>query len=418
MEEGSVASRLRLSSARRRIDAFIEQIDVLAASSFPHEDGKKVLAAIRSHCRQIRTDLDLPSTTRDDVIDQLCQRLLDDVAMYTELLGFILRSTNVRNPFELHFVVRKLVTQAVGEDINLLISSEWNYNPFTYPMSVDQLADTILIGTPAPEANNPHLIPLAGHEVGHSAWRVYACAPRYTLLVTETVKAELETNPSLSKALYAASPLRALDKDRVINRCAGHVLQQLEEVFCDVFGLFLFGHGYLAAFDYLLGPGNFVRDLDYPSDGQRMAFLQASANILGIIVEPELVDRWVEGQVSRADRPMAAIADAVVERLVPKVRDDLIADLVDRGLSPPDVEEEGAVLRAFQAGEPYPERAGLGAIISAGWRRLRELDVLEAIGDHEGWQQDSRQKSYGVLADLVLKTVEIAEYHDRIAGDA
>ena len=63
-------------------------------------------------------------------------------------------------------------------------------------------------------------------------------------------------------------------------------------------------------------------------------------------------------------------------------------------------------------------RKAQGEIISAGWLRLRELDVDELPGVEESKRNETRRKSYRVLADLVLKTVEIAEYHDRIAGNA
>ncbi len=418
MAEGSEASRLRLSSARRRIDAFIEQIDVLAASSFPHEDGRRALAAIRSHCLILKEDLDVAPGTRDDVIDRLCLILLDKVANYTDILGFILRSTNVRNPFELHFVVKGMVEQALGTRVDLLISSEWAYVPFTYPMSVDQLDDCILIGTPAPESSNPLLIPLAGHEVGHSAWRVYGCTPLYTDMVSEAVERHLEGDVRAKRELLGREKLGELELNRVVNECADYVMQQLEEIFCDLFGLFLFGHAFVAAFDYLLGPGGYDRSLEYPSDGQRMAVLVEAAHELAIKLDPSMTDRWTASLASRNDRPMAAVADKVTASLVPVIGDFVFAQLRATGLTSPGLDTVDHVLDAYRRGEPHHERAELGEIISAGWLRLRELDVdpLAAIPAEK--REEVRRKSYRVLTDLVLKTIEIAEFHDRTAGHA
>lgn len=418
MGEGSAASRLRLSSARRRIDAFIEQIDILAASSFPHDDGEQAIAAIRSHCKELQDDLELPSGVRDDVIDQLCLTLLDKVANFTEILGFILRSTNVRNPFELHYIVKKLVIQALGEDVSLLISSEWDYVPFTYPMNADQLPGSILIGTPAPESSNPLLISLAGHEVGHSAWRVYACSPKYAEAATTAVRRELKRNQKASLALLGKAPLGALDQERVINQCAGHVMQQLEEVFCDLFGLFLFGHAFVAAFDYLLGPGGYDRDLGYPSDRQRMAILAEAAAGLELKLDPAMVEHWTVTLPRRADRAEAEIVEAVTASIIPEMRTELFKKLALLGLNPPKDAVIEKVLASFGRGEPYSERVELGEIVSAGWRRLRELDIMESPGADEEGRHRNRVKNYRVLADLVLKTVEVAEYHDRIAGHA
>lgn len=418
MAEDSAASRLRLSSARRRIDAFIEQIDVLAASSFPHDDGKEALAAIRKHCTRLRADAELPSGVREELVDRQCLMLLDKVGNFTEILGFILRSTNVRNPFELHYVVKKLVRQALGEEVSLLISSEWAYVPFTYPMSVDQLPEAILIGTPAPESGNPLLIPLAGHEVGHSAWRVYACTPLYENTASEMVKIQLEESPNARRKLLDAAPLGELEEDRVINECADHVMKQLEEVFCDLFGLYLFGHAFVAAFDYLMGPGGHDRHLDYPSDGQRMSIMAKAAEILEIALDQTMLERWTSASPRHHDRSTAEIVDAVVLKMIPKVQADLFLNLKGRGLKVPNSTNVERVREAFARGEPCPERIELGEIISAGWLRLLELDDIEFDHEDEENNRLKRDKSYKVLADLVLKTVEVAEYQDRTTSNA
>src|SRR3546814_14740255 len=51
------------------------------------------------------------------------------------------------------------------------MSSEWKFVPFTYPMTLDWLPGFALVGGPAPESDNVLIVPLAGHEIGHSAWR-------------------------------------------------------------------------------------------------------------------------------------------------------------------------------------------------------------------------------------------------------
>ncbi|WP_242126700.1 hypothetical protein [Sphingobium sp. Sx8-8] len=422
MEDDRAASQLRLSSARRRIDAFIEQIDILSASSFPHDDGEAALAAIRHDCVKLRKDLNLPAGIRKDVVDQLCLALLDKVDDYTSILGFILRSTNVRNPFELHYIVKDLIRRVIGDDVSLLISSEWSYTPFTYPMSIDQLPTSILIGTPAPEAGNPLLIPLAGHEVGHSAWRTFGCAPHYAADVSAAVTRQIDTTRA-GKDLLATSPLGPLDSERVIDRCAGHVMRQIEEVFCDLLGLFLFGHAFIASFDYLLGPGAGRRyDLDYPSDQQRMAILldaaSPSGDGLAIAYDPAMTDRWTSAVASPEVKNEAEIIDAATAEMVPRVRDELFARLRAKALEPPRQAVIKNVLASFERGEPHSDRVELGEIVSAGWLRLRALDTTVFFGKDDRARESERTKSYKVLADLVLKTIEVAEYHDRIAGHA
>jgi hypothetical protein len=401
---------LRLSSARRRVDAFLEQIDVLATSSFPHLDGKAALEKIRRHCLDRRKDLDLPADTRADLIDRLCLQLSDELADYTDILGFILRSTNVRNPFELHFVLKALIQKSLGQKADLLISSEWAYVPFTYPMSVDLLPDFVLIGTPAPESGNPLLTPLAGHEIGHSAWRVFGFPGRYARLVSDAVDAELGRNVKARKEIELQMPMGALQSARARDECAEHALKQLEEVFCDLFGLYLFGEAYVAAFDYLLGPGGYARALNYPSDAQRLRFLVAFAgsDALRLTIDPALTSHWIEGRPAQEDRPTAEIVDAVVSELVPAMRNELLGRLRASGVRSPDAAIVRSVLEAFERGEPYGERAELGEIVTAGWRRLRSLE------EQPGLDTVERRKRHRVLGDLVLKSVEVAEYHDRI----
>lgn len=423
MEEGSAAPPLRLSSAKRRIAAFIEQIDILAASSFPHDDGQKALAAIRFHCKSLEADLELPPGIRSDVIDQLCLNLLDKVDNFTAILGFVLRSTNVRNPFELHYAVKDLIIrtlgkQPLGEEISLLISSEWSYVPFTYPMNADQLPGSILIGTPAPESGNPLLIPLAGHEIGHSAWKVYALAPTYAAAASVAVKLQLDRNPKAMQELQLAQPMGALGKERIIDQCADHVMQQLEEVFCDLFGLYVFGPSFVAAFDYLLGPGGYDRTLDYPSDQQRIVFLTTAAHDWKIALDQEMASAWTIAQPLKEDRAEAQIVDAVMTELVPQMQNDLHEAISASGFRPPRANIIEQVRAAYCRGEPYPERVELGESVSAGWQRLREIDGDEFPGENLAEQEANRTKSYRVLADLVLKTVEVAEYHDRVHGHA
>src|SRR3546814_3823673 len=69
------------------------------------------------------------------------------------------------------FPIKRLVETAVSPDARLIMSSEWKFVPFTYPMTLDWLPGFALVGGPAPESDNVLIVPLAGHERGHSAWR-------------------------------------------------------------------------------------------------------------------------------------------------------------------------------------------------------------------------------------------------------
>jgi hypothetical protein len=113
------------------------------------------------------------------VVLQQCGLSLNALFVAMPLAGFLVRSTNVRNAFELYRpllrLARDLLEPTVTPDqrrTRLVLSSEWEYSPLSYSELPD-LPGVVLIGLPAPESSNPLLVPLAGHELGHS--------PRWTL---------------------------------------------------------------------------------------------------------------------------------------------------------------------------------------------------------------------------------------------
>src|SRR3546814_4384036 len=68
------------------------------------------------------------------------------------------------NAFEMHFPLKRLVETAVSPDARLIMSSEWKFVPFTYPMTLDWLPGFALVGGPAPESDNVLIVPLRSEE--------------------------------------------------------------------------------------------------------------------------------------------------------------------------------------------------------------------------------------------------------------
>lgn len=409
MVEHNEPSQLRLASAKRRIAAFLDQIAELKASSFPHDDGRDALIEIEHAFLREKGRLDIPTGAAVALIDETCLHLSKLVSDYTEIMGFILRSTNVRNPFELHFALAKLVKTAIGDGVKLLISSEWNFVPFTWPMSLDLLPDFVLIGSPAPESGNVLIAPLAGHEIGHTAWGIYDCVTPLISLVATEVDAALSRNATIEKRLLEEERLDALGRNIIVDRCGHYALRQLEETFCDLFGLYVFGPAYLFAYDYFVAPGDPLRCLEYPSDRRRMEVLHEAANSINMTVDDAVVQRWYNAVCDKQDRDMAVIIDEVVDALVPGMRDSLFAELKKRSLAPPDPHTVANVLASFERRKPYSHPATLAEIVTAGWSYLRKRDGLCG---------DSQRDEYKVLADLMLKSIEVAEYLERSAQDA
>lgn len=405
MSTRTAASQLRLSSARRRIASFIDQIDVLAESSFPHDDGKQVLSTIRERFVELEQLLDLPPTASDDLADRICFHISEVISEYTEILGLVLRSTNVRNAFELHYVLKGMVRQVLDKETDLLISSEWAFVPFTYPIGIELLPDVVLIGSPAPESENPLIVPLAGHEIGHSAWRLTDVEDAFSDRLNQAVDVAIQAHKRVIDEKTNDDDLVTRSSAAVLrDRCAEHALHQLEEIYCDLVGLHLFGPSYLYAFSYLLGPGGSDRSLDYPSDAQRMEILAGTADELGIEVDPALRTQWTASSCPPDQRRFANIVDDAVAALVADLKTH-VRDFMDRrGIAPPTASGIEKVYAAFVAREPYPEQASLGEIISAGWKFLQQ---------EAGLAEKDKRATYKVLCDLIWKTIEVAEYLEK-----
>ena len=196
----------------------------------------------------------LPPDKTPSIVKGLCAEALTDIFTYLPLLGFILRSTNVRNAFEIYGPLLRLARRILRGDTKLILSSEWhNYSPFTY-RSIPALPNFVLIGFPAPESANPLLIPLAGHELGHTVWRVNSCASRYRKQIENTIIAGVELHIKEYQDLFPNQNLKQGDAQNniFVRQTIAHPtawsLKQAEEFFCDFLGLYVFDQAYLHAF--------------------------------------------------------------------------------------------------------------------------------------------------------------------------
>ncbi len=356
MAEHNEASLLRLASAKRRVAAFLKQVAELRTSSFPHDDGDDALNAIETVFLNEQARLDIPPGVQDAVIDVMCLHVTKLLSAHTDILGFILRSTNVRNPFELHFALAKLVRMAIGSDVQVLISSEWDFIPFTYPMSLEYLPTFVLIGSPAPESGNVLIAPLAGHEIGHTAWREYDCVNSLVAQVPIEVDAALKRHPQIEGRLLQEAQLDALGRPLIVDRCGQSSQMQLEEIFCDLFGLFVFGSSYMFAYDYFLAPGDSRSFLEYPPDHKRMKILGEAATVKGIEYETLLLQRWQSATIDPSQRDMETIIAEVVDTLVPQMRDALFAELESRQIPRPDTGRIAEIRSAFDQREAASTR--------------------------------------------------------------
>ena len=406
-----LSKNLRLASARRRVRAFIDQIAELEASDFAHLDGEEALRLIKTDSIELRNYLErIPEGSAATTIDRACTHTSLLVSRYTDILGFILRSTNVRNAFEVHFPLKRLIEKAVDPDARLIMSSEWKFVPFTYPMTLDLLPGFALVGGPAPESGNVLIVPLAGHEIGHSAWRSKGLNGFILDRVVPEIAVALDAMSGEREIVLQQLAAGGSAQAKLENAVLRSSTKQLEEIYCDLFGLFVFGQAFLFAYEYFLAPGGEVRSAYYPSSGDRVRYLLDGAATLKIECESDLFISWGEaGILPGADGAVLSIADRVVSTVYPALRDHAFELLAADGVSTPDTEAIGRVLNSLRQHVPDGDGATLPEIVTAGWLHLRERGGLSL---------DEDASEYQILNELMLKSVEVSEFKLRVESHA
>ena len=404
---GEVTSaQFRLAYARRKLRAFLRQIEELQTSEFPHEDSRTALEQLAKHFAS-RLRSATRAIARDEVADELLAQVNISVGRYTDLLGFILRSTNVRNSFEAYFPLKRLVQQMIGENAHLITSAEWRFIPFTYPMNIDALPNFVLVGSPAPETDNVLILPLAGHEIGHSAWRRHnieaSVKEQFLSNLKQSIDSDQPRRDELLKNVFGGSD----DVRFLILDCYKNGIKQLEEIFCDYTGLYIFGQSYLYAYDYFLAPGSGARSAAYPKGSARVKFLLQAADNLGLESDLLLFARWRDASKQIGfEADLMEITDTAVENTIPNLW-SLATDLFQMlGLSPNQELVVERVLRNFVNGVPDRHGASLSEIVTAGWRYLR---------GYCGLPDEDDDRHFEMLNELMLKSIEVSEYRLRLS---
>lgn len=255
-----------LPCLKEQVRAVLAEISRLEAIEFPYTQTVEALKRTRLLFEDHQFILDeIDEDTPKNDLDLFLGSVTRDLKESIELLGFLLRSTNLRNAFETHGPLHRIAQKILGNETHLVISSEWSYSPFIF-LGYEHIPDFVLIGLPAPESANPFLIPLAGHELGHSCWKHKKYKMIFERRIYDDVLNEIRSDwgkyqklfPPMTEADFLNSPLLTL---QVWKPAAVFALRQAEELFCDFVGLRLFGESYLYAFAYLIGP---CRGVDRP----------------------------------------------------------------------------------------------------------------------------------------------------------
>jgi hypothetical protein len=401
------------------LTTFLGEIRALEGSEFPYVsslDGLKVLDQLVVQNLTRLESLD-PSTT-PAVVRQQCALALSVIWKYLPIVGFILRSTNVRNAFEVYGpclrLARKLLEPSIpaGQSTTkLILSSEWSYSPFIYK-EFPELVDFVLIGLPAHESGNPLLVPLAGHELGHRLWAKkphhFTFAKKVLSEVIRLIEQEwgeyTQAFPLIKiKPAELSTNLYALESYRLALAWA---MKQVEETYCDLIGLRLFGKSYLHAFSYILSPSTpGGRAVFYPNFTARVGNLEKGAAAFSIEVPQDYGGRFQDMPMPKllaGEKFQSKIADLTLVQLFPDILKHAESDVTAAAIPSTSETESKRVTDRFRLAVPAENIENWISIVNAGWIVYED----DAFWSGNSSLQAAKDR---VLKELMLKNIEIFE---------
>ncbi len=412
-----------------RFSAFIEEIERLHLCDFPYIDSKIAIETLKkTFDRKSPYLYNLREEDDKKLIVDKCTRTITDIDLYLPLLGFILRSTDVRNPFEIYGPILRLVntilntnTNPVSSDnneenrIHLILSSEWNYSPLIYS-GIPELPGFLFIGLPVFESSNPLLIPLIGHEMGHLIWNMKnkdALSRKAQHYVLESI---INRWDDYSR-LYGLTEKSQLTDDIFGRETWQHALkwalEQTKEIYCDFIGLSIFGYSFLCAFAYLLSPRfSGSRSELYPNLKERAEYLTLAAEKYDIKIPAdylEMFENFSGPSSSEKDMLLLTVADEAVQKIVPELIHQVDEFIRSTKIILPSKEERDRIYKRFLRVIPAEQCKSIADILNAAWKAYEQPDFWK----DKPQMANNRDK---VLKELVLKNIEIFEI-EQITGD-
>ena len=400
----------------QKLRLIIDQIQSLSESEFPHPDAKEALDLLK---KLFDGDIDriVKAVAGGDEATRIaaCAQASSHIARFLPILGFCLRSTNVRNSFELFVPLLQLARQLLGRrDAKLVLSSEWEFSPFTYPPVFSQLPNFVLIGLPASESGNALIIPLSGHELGHSVWTTYGLDAKIRPeLQKRIIDALTKRWDDLEKINQSKLDINNIETDLFIRSnwltALNMSLRQVQEMFCDCIAVRIFGESYFHATEYLISPhlGN-RRSLNYPDIATRMKSMEAAAKRFGLPYPVDFGRRFSEASATLDSKTefLLVLADEATKASLDDILEAVDAISKKVTLPLPDQAVAKNIYDRFKIGIPANNLTNLADVINAGWMSYFDVDL---------WERDSLATDrFGPLNELILKTIEVMEFEIRM----
>lgn len=405
------ASKL-LGATLAKVNAVLASIETASELEFPYEDSRQALKVLASEFAEFKRDLlSFDGAAELTLVKGYCARVLEAIFQNLPLVGFLSRSASANGAPELQGPLRRLTTLAIGDEARLVISSEWDFSPFTLLYPQIGLSQYVLVGLPWSEATNALLAPLAGHELGHNLWRRHKVLNSVLPTLRAKLRDEVIARWSDFKSQTQLTDPKQLDDligQATLSIPFQSAIAQCEEVFCDLVGLLMFREGYLLAFEHLLAPGTSTpRSASYPSNQDRVAILVNTARTLDVSFPDGFEDSF-QHQPTDNTNFLQSFADAATLAMT----GDLVkcaTDLTRSVALPADVEETERLVVRLRALLPATGASQLGFLINAGWKVYLEAfsESPSALGKIDAAQR------LRVLNEVLLKSIEVFEIERR-----
>jgi hypothetical protein len=385
-----------------------QQLVIARLADFSYPDAQEALDVLRFKLQRRRAQIEESESFSAATRTAILRETTYLISRITAILGIITRSASVRNAFEFYAPFLGICKALVGNDARLILSSEWEYVPFTYPQSLAELPQFIVIGLPASESDNALIFPVAGHELGHSVWAKHELAYQFKVRFEDRVNEAFKRNRPLLENTFAGLAGADLEQDMFVQHIKSSVflslLSQAEETFSDFMGLILFGESYMFAFEYLIAPQmTGGRAKEYPDTHERAMTLERYArDKIGVDIS-NYAEAFSANTPFRLPHEnfICVIADEVLREL----HDDIFARtqgiISAAAISLPSLLGTEEAEKAFGRGVPYDGSIVLGDLINAGWRVVRGGDQM--IHSKQG------RNLIDYISDLILKSAEVQE---------
>lgn len=418
--DGSYSHRI-LTYSQKRLAAFLKEIKRLQTLDFPYPSSKRALSSILDVLEPIEKVLvSLHSESDPDTVRANCVISLEKIAEFLPHVGFILRSTDVINTFEVYSPFRRICSKVLKPNVPLIMSSEWVYSPHLVAR-IPGLEDFVFIGLPASEAANPLLIPLAGHELGHAVWMNRIPVGQYSQKIRDEIFLFIRQHLTEYENAFGSTGARLqkeigeLDLEDLENwlPCEDWTLAHIQESFCDFVGLRLFGESYLHAFAYLLAPFPDSCSAKYPSLVRRASDLETAAHRFEINVPPGYADSFGPEPPSRTDQPKDVFrlkaTNNVSASLVSELIDQVDQIIIDSNIPHSDKQEIARIYDDYKNFMvPSIQASTIASITNAGWKAFHN----EQLWEEKLEKPEDRDR---ILQDIMLKNFEVLEVQTRLA---